>query len=157
MNRLRRPLTVAFIAIVMLGGLAYLRLCDERLGGGSRSAHVPDGPKLEAVFGIRSGGGLGFVVFVDFPDAQGPITASGGSRWRGEVRDESGRGLSYAASPSRLTIDEREFDLGDGRVFLVRLGASPEQLQLDIPPGDAQHDAAIEAILRDPRFLAVVR
>lgn len=59
----------------------------EKTGGGSRGI-VAGAIAREAVYGIRAGKKLGFVMFTDIP-SEG-TSVSGGSTWTGHIKPTSG-------------------------------------------------------------------
>ena len=127
------------VLLINNGCLKYQR------GGGFLNIETGGSP-INAVYGTREAGRLGFIIFSDLT---GPETSgSGGFFWKGQVLTEKGRGFRYQKYHSGLEINGTEYDFTNGRVFFV--SDEMERLvisQLNIPLLDAKSDIEIKRLI----------
>ena len=104
--------------IAIVGVLLCITGCGmkEKTGGGSRGI-VKGNVAREAVYGIRAGKKLGFIMFTDIPSLG--TRTSAGSKWTGHIKPEKGLAIDYKGDTHRLQINGTQYDFDEGRVFLV--------------------------------------
>ena len=132
--------------LCMIGALALMSGCQEKLGGGTRSIATGATAK-KCVYGIRSGKELGFVIFTDL-SGEG-TKSSAGSTWTGQIQPATGPAVQYEGDSDGLTINGTRYEFANGRVFLVTTtGSMVSEQQLSVPIGTARFDAEIDSIVK---------
>ncbi len=145
MTPLRKSLCIIGVAAAVVG-------CGqpEKLGGGSRSFVIGTTP-VSAVYGIRAGKELGFLILTDLASEGTRSTA--GSSWTGQIEPSAGPVIQYAGDADGLAINGTRYKFANGRVFVVTTVVGPVAVQqLNIPIGNAPYDAEIDAIVKQPEI-----
>lgn len=141
-HRMKRSLNPIAICAILLSNTG----CQEQLGGGNRSFSVDGAPAKTAVFGIRAGSKLGFIIFTDNTE-EGTIPDSWIPSWTGQIKPAKGLGVVYKGSNEGLDINGTAYKFANGRVFLVSLREdSISVTQLNVSNDDATYDAEIGRI-----------
>jgi hypothetical protein len=141
-HRMKRSLNPIAICAILLSNTG----CQEQLGGGNRSFSVDGAPAKTAVFGIRAGSKLGFIIFTDNTE-EGTIPDSWIPSWTGQIKPAKGLGVVYKGSNEGLDINGTAYTFANGRVFLVSVREdSISVTQLNVSNDDATYDAEIGRI-----------
>lgn len=137
------PVLFRLLGVIVFGA-SILGCGQTEIGGGTKGI-ASGGGSTEAVYGIAEGQKLGFAIFTDIP-SDGAV-ASVGSTWSGAITPQQGKNLEYNGSNDRLNIDGTEYDLANGRVFLVKVNQGDFSVsQLNIPFTDADYRAEFDRI-----------
>ena len=142
-HRIKKPLNLIAICAILLSNTG----CQEQLGGGNRSFSVDGAPAKTAVYGIRAGNKLGFIIFTDNTE-EGTIPDSWIPSWTGEIKPAKGLGVVYKGSHEGLDINGTAYKFVNGRVFLVSVREDNISVtQLNVSNDDATYDAEIDRIV----------
>jgi hypothetical protein len=123
--------------IAIVGVLLCVTGCGQKEKSGAGSRGIAKGSVArEAVYGIRTGNKLGFIMFTDIPSLGASSVAD--SKWTGHIKPEKGLAVDYKGDTHRLQINGTQYDFDEGRVFLVSTDdGSIAVKQLAIPIDDA--------------------
>jgi hypothetical protein len=143
LNIFKKVLTFTLVLPAMLACFAGCH--GFQRGGGSRTVKAAN-TNTKAVYGIGVGLKLEFLIVTDI-DSDGTV-ASAGSTWTGEIAPPQGRKVTYRAIPEGLDINGKEYDYGNGRVFLVSNKDDKIAVtQVDVAIGDADYDDEVDRII----------